>query len=450
MVIVGGGGHGLACAHYLARYHGISRVAVLEKGWLAGGNTARNTTTIRSNYMTMSSTAFCKEAVAMSEAMSEELDFNVMFSQRGQLMLARTEATLRAFHLRAETGHRMGIGIEVIGPDEVRARVPGLNMDAGGALEVPGGLWHPDGGTARHDAVAWGHARAASRRGLEIHQRTGVTGFQVAGGRVTGVVTNRGRIGAAAVLIACGGMNYDVALRAGVDLPIRCYPLRAVADGMDVTAQNVRGSLAFDRDAAIRLFARFLPVGFYDRTFMGPTRQSWLKFREPRIRARADLGRLDTAAVPAPGDTGHLHCDVLVVGGGPAGRAAAATLPAPDDPAAPLAFWHQPLGARPRRRGFRRFLRGSAGSRPDHCGGRRLPRTGTGQAVLDRRHGAEPGAPLRPGDRPHRDRGHRPHRGRCRRGHRPPPAMPEALGTTVTATVQGHVFDDPGNARQEM
>jgi len=122
----------------------------------------------------------------------------------------------------------MGIGIEVIGPDEVRARVPELNMDQGGGLEILGGLWHPDGGTARHDAVAWGYAREASRRGVEIHQRTAVTGFAVQGGRVTAVNTDRGITGAGAVLIACGGMNYDMALRAGVELPIRCFPLQAM------------------------------------------------------------------------------------------------------------------------------------------------------------------------------------------------------------------------------
>ncbi|MFN3642520.1 MAG: FAD-dependent oxidoreductase [Gemmobacter sp.] len=228
VVIVGGGGHGLACAHYLANAHGIRSVAVLEKGWLAGGNTARNTTTIRSNYITPQSIAFYKEGVALWEGMSAEVDFNVMFSQRGQLTLAHSEASLRAFHLRAQMGRQAGIGIEVVGPDAVRARVPALNMDRGGALEILGGLWHPDGGTARHDAMAWGYARSAARRGVEIHQRTGVTGFEASGGRVTAVVTDRGRVAAGAVLIACGGMNHHVAQMAGVDLPIRSYPLQAM------------------------------------------------------------------------------------------------------------------------------------------------------------------------------------------------------------------------------
>lgn len=228
VVIVGGGGHGLSCAHHLSKYHGISSVAVIEKGYLAGGNTARNTTTIRSNYITPEGIAFYKEAVELFESLSQELDFNVMFSQRGQLTLAHTEATLRSFHARAEMGKHLGTRTEVVDQKAVEELVPSLNMDYGGALEILGGLWHADGGTARHDAVAWGYAAQASRRGVEIHQRTEVEGFEVVGGRVQAVKTNRGRIACGQVLIATGGMNYDVALMAGVELPIRCYPLQAM------------------------------------------------------------------------------------------------------------------------------------------------------------------------------------------------------------------------------
>src|SRR5262245_23835193 len=228
VVIVGGGGHGLACAHYLSRYHGISSVAVLEKGYLAGGNTARNTTTIRSNYITPEGIAFYKEGVELFETMSQELDFNVMFSQRGQLTLAHTEATLRSFHTRAEMGKHLGTRIEVVDQKGVEKIVPELNMDYGGPLEIIGGLWHADGGTARHDAVAWGYAAQAARRGVQIHQRTEVEGFEVAGNRVTAVKTSRGRVACGRVLIATGGMNYDVALMAGVELPIRCFPLQAM------------------------------------------------------------------------------------------------------------------------------------------------------------------------------------------------------------------------------
>lgn len=228
VVIIGGGGHGLSCAHHLAKYHGVTSVAVLEKGYLAGGNTARNTTTIRSNYITPQGIAFYKEGVALFETLSQELDFNVMFSQRGQLTLAHSEATLRSFHARAEMGKHLGTRTEVVDQKAVQELVPSLNMDYGGALEILGGLWHADGGTARHDAVAWGYAAQASRRGVEIHQRTEVQGFEIAGDRVQAVKTNRGRIACGQVLIATGGMNYDVALMAGVELPIRCYPLQAM------------------------------------------------------------------------------------------------------------------------------------------------------------------------------------------------------------------------------
>jgi sarcosine oxidase subunit beta len=228
VVIVGGGGHGLSCAYHLSRYHGIRNVAVIEKGYLAGGNTARNTTTIRSNYITPEGIAFYKEGVALFEQLSEELDFNVMFSQRGQLTLAHTEATLRSFHARAEMGKHLGTRTEVVDQKGVEKLVPLLNMDYGGPLEILGGLWHADGGTARHDAVAWGYAAQAARRGVEIHQRTEVQGFEVVNDRIQAVRTNRGRIAAGQVLIATGGMNYDVALMAGVELPIRCYPLQAM------------------------------------------------------------------------------------------------------------------------------------------------------------------------------------------------------------------------------
>ena len=228
VVIIGGGGHGLACAHYLSSRHGIRDVAIIEKGYLAGGNTARNTTTIRSNYITPQGIAFYKEGVSLFETLSDELGFNVMFSQRGQLTLAHSEATLRSFHLRAEMGRHQGTRLEVVDAQAVEEMVPGLNMDRGGPLEILGGLWHADGGTARHDAVAWGYAAQAARRGVEIHQRTEVTGIEVDNGRVRAVETSRGRIACGQLMIACGGMNYDVARLAGIELPIRCYPLQAM------------------------------------------------------------------------------------------------------------------------------------------------------------------------------------------------------------------------------
>ncbi|MBW8908520.1 FAD-dependent oxidoreductase [Mesorhizobium sp. RCC_202] len=228
VVIIGGGGHGLAAAYYLSNVHGIGNVAVLEKGYLAGGNTARNTTTIRSNYMTEESVRFYDEGVRLFETMSRDLGFNIMYSQRGQLTLAHSDATMRSFHLRAEMGKHVGTRIDVVDARTVKELVPHLNLDIGGMHEVLGGLWHADGGTARHDAVAWGYAKHASRRGVEIHQRTEVTGFELSGDRVTHVRTNRGKIAAGQVLQAVGGLNGQVAALAGIRLPIRCFPLQAM------------------------------------------------------------------------------------------------------------------------------------------------------------------------------------------------------------------------------
>ncbi|GHF49709.1 FAD-dependent oxidoreductase [Seohaeicola zhoushanensis] len=228
VVIIGGGGHGLAAAWYLSNQHGIRSVAVLEKGYLAGGNTARNTTTIRSNYLTSESIRFYREAVSLYESMSEDLGFNVMFSQRGQLTLAHSDATMRSFHLRAEMGKLAGARIEVVDAQTVRELCPHLHMDEGGLHEVLGGLWHADGGTARHDAVAWGYARGAAAKGVEIHQRTTVTAIRSTGDRVTEIETNRGTIRAGQVIQATGGLNGQVAELAGIRLPIRCFPLQAM------------------------------------------------------------------------------------------------------------------------------------------------------------------------------------------------------------------------------
>lgn len=228
VVIIGGGGHGLAAAYYLSNYHGIKSVAVIERGYLAGGNTARNTTTIRSNYLTAPSIRFYKEGVTLYEQMSRELGFNIMFSQRGQLTLAHSDATMRSFHLRAEMGKLAGTKIEVVDAQTVRELSPLLNMDIGGQHEVMGGLWHADGGTARHDAVAWGYAKRAAEKGVEIHQRTTVTGIRTGGGRVLEVETDRGSIRAGHVIQAAGGLNGQIAELAGLRLPIRCFPLQAM------------------------------------------------------------------------------------------------------------------------------------------------------------------------------------------------------------------------------
>lgn len=228
VVIIGGGGHGLATAYYLSNHHGIRSIAVLEKGYLAGGNTARNTTTIRSNYLTQESIRFYKEGVDLYRSMSRDLGFNVMFSQRGQLTLAHSEATMRSFHLRAEMGKHAGTRIEVVDAKTVQELSPHLNMDFGGQHEILGGLWHEDGGTARHDAVAWGYAKRAAEKGVEIHQRTTVTEIRTSGDKVIEVVTDRGTIRAGQVVQAAGGLNGQIAELAGIRLPIRCFPLQAM------------------------------------------------------------------------------------------------------------------------------------------------------------------------------------------------------------------------------
>lgn len=228
VVIIGGGGHGLAAAYYLSHVHGIRNIAVLEKAYLGGGNTARNTTTIRSNYMTEASVRFYKEGVELYENMSNELGFNVMFSQRGQLTVAHSDASMRSFRLRAEMGRHMGTRIEVVDVATVREICPFVNIDEGGQHEVLGGLWHEDGATARHDAVAWGYAKRSAEKGAEIHQKTEVTGFRIAGDRVTHVKTSRGEIAAGQVLQAVGGLNGQMASMAGIRLPIRSFPLQAM------------------------------------------------------------------------------------------------------------------------------------------------------------------------------------------------------------------------------
>ncbi len=227
VVIIGGGGHGLSIAYHLARYHGIRNVCVLEKGYLGGGNTARNTAVIRSNYITPESVRFYKESVALYGNLSNELGFNMLYSQRGQLTLAHSDATVRTFRMRAEVGTLCGTRIEMVGLDRIRDIVPCLNLDQR-RLPILAGLWHPDGGTARHDPVAWGYAARAAELGVEIHQRSEVTGLTVEGGRVTRIETNRGPTAGGHVVQAVAGMSSVVAGMAGIRLPIRSFPLQAM------------------------------------------------------------------------------------------------------------------------------------------------------------------------------------------------------------------------------
>ena len=227
VVIIGGGGHGMATAYYLAKYHGITNVAVLEKTYLGGGNTARNTAVIRSNYLTPEGVAFYSASVKLYEQLSNEFDFNIMYSQRGQLTLAHTDATVRAFRQRAEVNKHFGGRTELIDRQAIAELVPCLNLDPA-ELPVLAGLWHRDGATARHDAVAWGYARGATQRGVELHQLTEVTDIVSDSGRVTGVVTNRGTVHCGCVVQAVAGHSAPLAKKAGIDLPLVAYPLQAM------------------------------------------------------------------------------------------------------------------------------------------------------------------------------------------------------------------------------
>ncbi len=227
VVIVGAGGHGLAAAYYLARDHGITDVAVLDKGWLGGGNTARNTTIIRSNYLTPEGVRFYDESIRLFRGLSGELDFNILYSERGHLTLAHTDAALRTMRWRAEVNKHLGVESEVVDLDGLARLCPPLNLDRGERFPVLGALHHKPGAIARHDAVAWGYAIAAARRGVEIHQRTEVTGILTDKGRVTGVETTRGRIACGRVLQAVAGTSPLLAAMAGFRLPIRTVPLQA-------------------------------------------------------------------------------------------------------------------------------------------------------------------------------------------------------------------------------
>jgi sarcosine oxidase subunit beta len=228
VVVVGGGGHGLATAYYLARNHGISDVAVLEKGWLGGGNTGRNTTIVRSNYLLDANALFYEHSLKLWEGLSQELNFNVMFSQRGVLNLAHSDGQLEAYARRGNAMRLNGIDAVLLDRDQVREREPLLDTSGRARFPVVGGLLQPRGGTARHDAVAWGFARAADARGVDIIQNCEVTGIEVQGGAVRGVQTTRGHIGADKVAIVVAGNSSRLAAMAGVRLPIESHVLQAM------------------------------------------------------------------------------------------------------------------------------------------------------------------------------------------------------------------------------
>jgi sarcosine oxidase subunit beta len=227
VVIIGAGVHGLAIAYYLGK-RGITDVAVLDRGYLGGGASGRNTAIIRSNYRTPEGVAFYDESVKLYERLALELDYNVMFSQQGHLTVAHTDRGVTSLRERAETNRLLGVNSRLISRQEVAELVPGLDVSDRPHQPVLAGLYHPPGGIIRHDAVVWGYARGADRQGIEIHPFTEVTALQRANGRVTGVVTNRGTVAARTVVNATAGWCSAVAHMAGVELPIVTHPLQAL------------------------------------------------------------------------------------------------------------------------------------------------------------------------------------------------------------------------------
>ncbi|MCH7930512.1 MAG: sarcosine oxidase subunit beta family protein [Proteobacteria bacterium] len=228
VVIIGGGGHGLATAYYLAKEHGITSVAVLEKGWLGGGNTARNTTVVRSNYLWDESAAIYDKSLKLWEGLSQELNFNVMFSQRGVLNLAHNQHDLREISRRINAIRLNGVDSEFLTPAEIKAFCPILNTSPKARYPILGASLQRRGGNARHDAVAWGYARAADARGVDIIQNCEVTGIRRKGRKVVGVETTRGVIKTGKVGAVAAGHTSVVAAMAGLRLPIESHPLQAL------------------------------------------------------------------------------------------------------------------------------------------------------------------------------------------------------------------------------
>jgi sarcosine oxidase subunit beta len=227
IVVIGGGGHGLSTAYYLAKAHGVTNVAVLEKGWIGGGNTGRNTTIVRSNYRQPALHRFFDMALGLWEGMSDELNFNIMFSPRGALFLGHSDGDMRQLAERGDALRCSGIDADLLTRAEVARLVPLLDVSPAARFPVHGGLIQRRGGTARHDAVAWGYARAADALGVDVIQNCEVTGLGIVGGKVAGVETSRGLIGADRVGICVAGNSGPVAAMAGIQLPIEAQTLQA-------------------------------------------------------------------------------------------------------------------------------------------------------------------------------------------------------------------------------
>ena len=250
VIIIGAGGHGLATAYYLGKNFGITNVAILEKGWLGGGNTGRNTTIIRSNYLQDASAAIYEKARSLYETLSQDLNYNIMFSPRGVMMLAQTEHEIRGYQRTAHANTHQGVQTEFISPQRVKELCPIIELK-GPRFPVLGALWQPRGGTARHDAVAWGYARACSDMGMDIIQQCEVTGITQSRGKLSAVQTSKGTIKCKKLGVVVAGHSGVVAQMGGFRLPIESVPLQALVSepikpcmDVEVMANTVHGYMS--------------------------------------------------------------------------------------------------------------------------------------------------------------------------------------------------------------
>lgn len=283
VVVVGGGVHGLATAYYLATQHGISNVAVLDKGYIGGGGSGRNTAIVRSNYLTPEGVRFYDRSLQLYEKLAADLNFNIMFAQRGHLTLAHNDSSLRTMRWRAEVNKLQGVDSRVAGPEDISELVPYLDTSRQARYPILGALYHPPGGIVRHDAVVWGYARGADAHGVHIHQDTEVTGIDVAGGvhgadgRVRAVHTNRGRISTPVVVNCTAGWSSLISGMAGVRMPVETFPLQAavtepvkpfletvvVSGSLHIyVSQTDRGELVFG--ASVDPFSSYSTTGTLD------------------------------------------------------------------------------------------------------------------------------------------------------------------------------------------
>jgi sarcosine oxidase subunit beta len=228
VVIVGGGGHGLASAYYLAKNFDVGRIAVVEKGWIGGGNTGRNTTIVRSNYLWDEAAHLYEKSLQLWEGLSQELNYNVMFSQRGVMNLGHTLQDMRDIVRRSSANRLNGIDSEVLTPTDIKRRVPAIDIAPGARYPILGASFQPRGGVARHDAVAWGFARAADQLGVDIIQNCEVTGIRQVDGAVTALETSRGLMRTKKVGVVAAGHSSVIAAMAGLRLPIESHPLQAL------------------------------------------------------------------------------------------------------------------------------------------------------------------------------------------------------------------------------